>query len=806
MQQGQQYRHPQDVNAQQTAILQQMAQARGQQGQNSQWTPQQLQMAMSAMQSQGANANTQALLQAALKANSRPGMPMDGQGHNGSLQMGRPGQSGHQATEQAQMMQQQRVQQLMQHQVGAVSAQQLQAMQGGMVTPSASSPMRPSQQLPQHTRNVAHPPQPGPHRRSGQTNNGTPQSAQPQPLSLSAQQQQLFAAQRSNLVASPQFQRLLPQQQHQQLGMMTQHMMRAFAQQNVQTQQQYQQQQYQQSMPQTTQSAIGQQYVQAQAQPLSSLPQHMAPPNSASAALQRVPSPHPGSAAVARSTNTPPPIQQKYPSAPPYSQNPPSPSPSNHSHHSQQHQTPRQQPIQPPMLSSPSPAHPSTPVYQMGQHLTGSLNVQQQSNSQVALAMQAMQQHAQNAQTMLQSGQLTGQPQLGSQKTTSQQPPQQMTSAMEYIDTAKHSEAGTQNIRPGMVSRPPVPNINMSDFPFDWRLLPQISHLNDPKWRSEVQQRNPRFLAAVQSAAAIVTSGSIRQDVLQRMQQVILHAARSQSTVVRPPQQPGPPTTQHQQQLASLEMSAYPQDAQLTQQHSQGLSSAQQQRLLTALQVQGSPGQTLMYGNARPPPPHLPPSRLVDSPSADTIPIPTRRVSASKEQQIRDITANQMSMPPPAWIPSHGLARPPPHTAPEIPFGHGGQSPHAVPFKAWESALRLDLPITNISPLPTNEMDESVDHTFGGRLMGLSEQEREQVHGWLRKDKTYAEDVEKHKINSQSRMIKWAAKNDMDTPWWQVRKGERYRHPEGRLSILWPQDKANMRARSSHKGRKEIRL
>jgi SWI/SNF-related matrix-associated actin-dependent regulator of chromatin subfamily B protein 1 len=807
-QQGQQFRSQQGINPQQVAMLQQMAQARGQQGgQNPQWTPQQLQMAMSEMQAQGGNVNTQALIQAAMRASGGQVMTPTPQGNRTPDQMGQTGGGGQDAHGQAQAMQQQRMQHLMQQQGGAPSPQQREAMQGRTATPSISASTRPSQQPSQQSGNMPPPPKPGSGIQNGQINYSQPQPAANQQLSLTPQQQQFFAAQRAQMIANPQFQQLQPQQQHQQLAFMTQHMIRTFAQQNAPGQQQQQQQQqqqrqqqqqlqYSQANAQPFPGGSGQQQhlQQAAGQPLSSLPQHMAPPRPASAASQRAPSSHDSSPSMYHTASTPP--QPIYPTATPQHQSMPSLTTSTHSHQSHQHQTPRQQSIPPPNSSSPVSQPHTSQRGQPPQAIGVNGTLSQQPNAKAPFALQAMQQHAQNAQTMLQSGQLTGPPQVDAQNVAAQKQ-QQVASSIGFMTGTAGNQAVMLNAGQGMPPRPPMPNINMSDFPFDWRLLPQISHLNDPKWQSEVQQRNPQLLAAVQSAAAMLNSGSVRQDVLQRMQQVLFHAARSQAAA-RPPQQVGQVSQQVQQQLAATGMPGYSQNGQLSQQQIQALPPAQQQRLWAMQQAQG-------YGGGRPPPPHLPPSLLPESPSNGTVPSAARRLSISNDAMPRERTPSHASMPPPAWIPSHGFARPPPHTAPDAPSSHS-PSPHAVPVKLWESALRLDLPITNISPLPTNDIDESADSTFGGLLMPMSDQEKEQVQEWLQRDKGFAKEMEDHKRKMQKKWMKWAQNNDMDTPWWQVRKGEQYRQPVGRLSIIWPSDKANLRARSTHRGRKEFRL
>ena len=102
--------------------------------------------------------------------------------------------------------------------------------------------------------------------------------------------------------------------------------------------------------------------------------------------------------------------------------------------------------------------------------------------------------------------------------------------------------------------------------------------------------------------------------------------------------------------------------------------------------------------------------------------------------------------------------------------------------------------------------DEESDPTFGGKLPIMSEKDKMDVARWMRKDIAFGESMSEHKATKQRRMIQWAANSDKGTPWWQVRKGERYRPPGGRLAIVWPSDKASRRARTIYNNRTQIRL
>ena len=161
------------------------------------------------------------------------------------------------------------------------------------------------------------------------------------------------------------------------------------------------------------------------------------------------------------------------------------------------------------------------------------------------------------------------------------------------------------------------------------------------------------------------------------------------------------------------------------------------------------------------------------------------------------------NMPPPAWIP--GQPTPTRQAPPESPRtaqpGTSAPLAHALPVKEWEGALRMDLPITAINPLP----EDGDDPTFGGKLPVMTEREKQDVAKWIEADKQYAAGMPARGKELQKKMFKWARNNDMDTPWWSVRKGERYHPPRQRLQILFPQDKELQRLRRSHKEHRHLK-
>jgi SWI/SNF-related matrix-associated actin-dependent regulator of chromatin subfamily B protein 1 len=450
------------------------------------------------------------------------------------------------------------------------------------------------------------------------------------------------------------------------------------------------------------------------------------------------------------------------------------------------------------------------------------------------MGMPTIQQHVQAAQSMLQSGQLGGAGQGAPMGMMSNIPPgalqnltpqqqQQMATAMGFFTQAAQAQGqsaqsgqtpqpqpGAQQVRPGMPpmqpstpGRPPMgmANINTSDFPFDWRLLPQIPFLNDARWRNDMQNRNPQLLAATQNAHATIQAGGVRADVLARMQQLVQMAARSH--VQGAVRQPGTP------------QGGQPGTPQAGMPGFANVPPGQAQRMYPGL-GQGTP---TTPQSARPPPPHLAPGGA-ESPSTATMPPSSRRTSAgTKSKAARESAPGQPNhaMPPPAWIPGHpagpGAVRPPSEADgvhPPTPATIAGPTPvsasKAIPVKEWEAALRLDLPITTITPLPVTEVDEAQDPTFGGHLAALSEREKDDIKHWIEKDQAYASGIDDIKGRLKGKMVKWARGNDMETPWWSLRKGERYARPAGRLKIVWPADKASQRARTTHKGRREIRL
>jgi hypothetical protein len=330
---------------------------------------------------------------------------------------------------------------------------------------------------------------------------------------------------------------------------------------------------------------------------------------------------------------------------------------------------------------------------------------------------------------------------------------------------------GPMNMNMGMaMGRPPnnqlPPNINPAEFPFDFRLIPLLRHAPDPRWQADMNAKNPQLLQAVMSAQHMITSGMVRQDVMQKMQQ--FYFATVNMGQQRPPPGSAPPSAippQMQQQFMGNQ--------------AQSASGS------------GTPNRRDSSGSiGRPPPPHT----IPESPAGD---------GSSGAGVAKGSTPTDTAMPPPTWIPGQPTtARPPPDTRPaQAQPGASGSAPGSLPVKEWEGSLRLDLPITQITALP----DENDDPTFEDKLPLMSDSEKEQVLGWMETDKAFAGGMVDRKKGVQKKMFTWARNNDIDTPWWSVRKGERYQPPRNRLQILFPQDKDVQRLRKTHRNRKLVK-
>ena len=457
--------------------------------------------------------------------------------------------------------------------------------------------------------------------------------------------------------------------------------------------------------------------------------------------------------------------------------------------------------------------------------------------------MDPMQQHAQNVQSMLSSGQLQpggmglppgqpGQPghpnqishpgHMGSMpappmpmsfQNLSQQQQQQLGSAMNIFNaaaaqgrpppgSAAPTPPGGPGMPPGMAGQgppgqtqlgpgqgpmphpgppPPMPQINTSDFPFDWRVLPQTQHVRNPEWKGMMQQRNPQGLAAVEQAFEMISSGSVRPETLNRMQQLVgwskAMAGWHQMNQIWMAQNPGVPPP------AGL---------------GPGPGGAPGQG-------QGPESMQVRPPGFRPPPPqqqrstHVQPSPVVDPHTQHGRP----RSAAGPPGQTPPSgphappgAAIRPDMHPTTWVPGQPQDTPTLQTA--VP-----PAPPAIPVKDWEGHLHMHIPITDITRLPDETPD---DPTFGGLLPPLDERAQKEMKAYMDKDLEYAKGLEKVKEGVKKRMIGWAKRSDMETPWWDLRKGERPPMPKGRLTIIWPGDKVNHRAKTSHRGRREIRF
>lgn len=370
------------------------------------------------------------------------------------------------------------------------------------------------------------------------------------------------------------------------------------------------------------------------------------------------------------------------------------------------------------------------------------------------------------------------------QQQQAQQPPQQQ--------QPQPPQQGPTPMRPGMPPLPPgirpPPGINPNEFPFDARLLPHLPHAHDPRWREEWQQRNPRLVQEVQSIAQRIQSGEIRPEMVQRMQQFVLYMqrlgqSRGQGPSGPPPQgPPGMPQLQNQP-MAGMGGPIRPPVSQVDGAGSPGsMPSAQQQ----AFPPPGIATKVRPPGSGAPGAP--------ESPSPVTSGILARRQSNKPEKR---------NMPPPTFIPSHGGAvRPPPAEQPPTPQA----APNALPVREWEGKLRTDIPVTGIMSLPVNEIDESEDPTFGGKLPALSDREKADVKAWLAADINFAETFqEKRKKTSGVKVQRWMENEEKCTPWWMMRRGETPpRRPSSNINVIYPQEKAAQRHRA--RKRREIRF
>lgn len=336
------------------------------------------------------------------------------------------------------------------------------------------------------------------------------------------------------------------------------------------------------------------------------------------------------------------------------------------------------------------------------------------------------------------------------------------------------------------MGRPPVmpmPGVNPNEFPFDYRLMPMMRFAADPRWLLDMRSKNPQLAQAVQNAQNMISQGIVRPEMIQRMNQFYFTMSQNQNQVRPPPppppgQGPGP-------------------------NNGPGGIPPQLQHQFMAGQQGGQPGTPDRRDSngplTRPPPSHVAP----ETPAGQL----DRRISSGGIRGPNDLTKTGTpvvaNMPPPAWIP--GQPTPTRQAPPESPrIAQPGSSTtltHALPVKEWEGSLRMDLPITAINPLP----EDGDDPTFGGQLPVMTEKEKEEVANWIEADKQYAAGMPARGKDLQKKMFKWARNNDMDTPWWSVRKGERYHPPRQRLQILFPQDKDIQRMRRSHKNNRHIK-
>lgn len=367
---------------------------------------------------------------------------------------------------------------------------------------------------------------------------------------------------------------------------------------------------------------------------------------------------------------------------------------------------------------------------------------------------------------------------------------------------------------PGMVPqfRPP-PGVNPAEFPFDVRLLPILAQMSNPQWREQMQARNPQLVQEIVSITQRIQTGQIRPEMLQKMQQFLMAMQRFQASRGGPqpgqPQPPMPPPGQQQHPMAGAPsfpqhpgiMQGPPPGGPPTGPHPGAMPPGAQQRMWPQQPGAGSPA-TPATPTARPPPAHLPPGSggPLESPSGNSAPIHARRATKQEKQQ------RESTMPPPTFIPTHGTPGRPPAAEQQPAPTPPPPPPGGLPVREWEGALRLDLPTTNIQPLPTDDVDERADPTFAGKLPELQFREKEDLKVYIQRDKDFAAHIPEHRKKMAAKMARWSENEDRQTPWWMLRKGDAPppKAPRGGIPILYPADKAAQRVKA--RKRREIRL
>lgn len=158
-------------------------------------------------------------------------------------------------------------------------------------------------------------------------------------------------------------------------------------------------------------------------------------------------------------------------------------------------------------------------------------------------------------------------------------------------------------------------------------------------------------------------------------------------------------------------------------------------------------------------------------------------------------------MPPPPFIPSHGSR---PTTGDAVSAAVPAPPTNGLPVKEWEGHVRLDLPITQISALPTEDIDEKEDPTFAGKLPSLTDEEKDDIKGWMKRDSEFATGILEHRKKTAAKMAKWLENDNAQTPWWQYQKGEPQTRPRSQLIIITQADKAATRLKL--RKRRDIRF
>ncbi len=311
-----------------------------------------------------------------------------------------------------------------------------------------------------------------------------------------------------------------------------------------------------------------------------------------------------------------------------------------------------------------------------------------------------------------------------------------------------------------------INGINTTDFPFDWRLFGHINLLSDSNAIEQMQKKSqPTMLMATQNAARMLRSGrGVARHCCTDDAADIHVRSTAALCALAVDGHPSPAATRGRQRSWSVarhsrsdlldSLDKHPSTCRKPRRHSPcssnsssssssqrrrppcrataGLPPAAQQRLLQNLAGQASP--TPGSGSVRSSIPGP-----MDSPAPGAAPGPAelaRRVSNSIQRDSKSAVPTDNQDASHKRYASSDLdplfkrryAKPQasrrdlptaPGTGCELPPATPQQSAHPgpfVPLEEWRERLKPNLPFTHIQPLPTGEIDEMTDPTFGGRL------------------------------------------------------------------------------------------